>query len=383
MIIKHIFKLDNYYKVTKRYYYFFDGMFKLKNESKMDVLRSLNLPSSTYRLNRKSDYIKNKNHLPLLKYFGISNRMLKQEACEDLLSRAYSVLYYKQEEEYESIKNSLEKCIEKNNYLKPIFLLFKVLFLIITNREIKSILEIIKEDVLFLANFPEEYFDNEFKVINAIILHFSGIYQHGLKSRMLNSNYPYLSWLYYHLYGSNYFYNREYSNALIFYDNALKLYKEDLNIKRQLECQMNIGAMYNYLGEYSIAIQKLEPLVEHSIFQTDNFPLKCYSIMHYVISLMETNQFHSILRIIRNINIKYVNDITSMVGIIASFIEKVKKEELLEALKFKTEQSKDVKIVFEYLYHSTPAPKDFIEDNSYYYMRLIKNKIQICPYLSK
>lgn len=383
MIIKHIFKLENYYKVTKRYYYFFDGMFKNKNESKMDVLKSLNLPSSTYRLNRKYDHIKNKNHLPLLKYFGVSNKLMKQEENEDLLSRAFSVLYYKQEEEYEAIQYSLEKYIQKNTYLKPLFLLFKVLFQIITNREIKSILDIIKEDVLFLANFPEEYFDEEFGIIYSIILYFTGYYQHNIKTKMINSNYPYLSWLYYHLCGSNYFYNKEYSNALIFYDIALKLYIEDLNVKRQVECQMNIGAMYNYLGEYNIAIQKLEPLVEHSIFQTDNFPLKCYSIMHYVIALMESNQYQSILRVIRSINIKYVNDITSMVGIIASFIEKVKKEELLETLKFKIEQSKDVKIIYEYLYFSIPLPKEFIEDNSYYYMKLIKNKIQICPYLSK
>lgn len=378
MIIKHIFKLDNYYKTTKRYYYFFDGMFKLKNESKMDVLKSLNLPSSTYRLNRNSDVIKNKNHLPLLKYFGISSKLYKQEDIEVLLSKAYSVLYYKQEEEYAILQSSIEKCINKNTYMNPIFILFKVLFLIITNREIRNILDLIKEDVIYLTNFPEEYFDDEFKVINAIIMHFSGIYQHGLKSRMLNSNYPYLSWLYYHLCGSTYFYKKEYSNAIIFYDNALSLYKADLNIKRQLECQMNIGAMYNYLGEYSIAIRNLEPLVEHSIFQTDNFPLKCYSIMHYVIALMETHQYNFILRVIRSIDIKYVNDITSMVGIISSFKEKVKKEEVLETLKTKTEQSKDIKIVYEYLYDSVPLPKAFIDDNSYYYMKLIKNKLEIC-----
>ena len=376
MITKHIFKLKEYYQISNKYYYFFDGMFRIKNESKLDSLKSLTLPSSTYRLNRRSKTIKNNHHNILLKYFDVASISDDKIEKEDLLSKAFSVIYYKQEEDYKIIQDSLEQFINENTYLKPIFILFRILFKIMMQKEITNILEILEEDVAYLTYFPEEYFDDELRIIYWIILFFSGKYNKCLKSQIINTKYPYLSWLYYHLCGSKYFYNNDYSKALIFYQSALKLYIKDFNIKRLLECQMNIGAMYNYLGEYSIAINTFESLVEHSIYQTDNFPLKCDSIMHYMISLMEIDDYETVLRVIRSLNEEIVNDITSMVGIVSSFLSAIQPKEILEVLKNKIETSKDVQSIYEFLYLSKSLPKDFKQNQFHYYIQLIINKIK-------
>lgn len=108
MLTKKIFNLSAYFGITNKYYFFFDGMFKIKNESKLEALDSMNIPSSTYRKSRKDNIIKNDNHLILLKYFDISEKLGKLEDYEQVINELFSNIYYKNNQAIEKYSKMLE-----------------------------------------------------------------------------------------------------------------------------------------------------------------------------------------------------------------------------------------------------------------------------------
>lgn len=196
----------------------------------------------------------------------------------------------------------------------------------------------------------------------------------------MDDQYPHLSWLYYHLRGTFNYYSKNYTGAILYYTSAMNFYLRDLNIKRVLECQLNIGAMYNYIHAYKDALNKLSPLVEYALYQTTDIPLRCYSIMHYFIALLQINAYDEIMLALNNWESgpEIINDVSAMVGIIASYKAGVKEKMLKESLKYRIERDIDVKSIFDKLYHKMPLPKSFNDGNIYFYLDLIKEKVEIC-----
>lgn len=380
MLTKKIFNLSAYFGITNKYYYFFDGMFKIKNESKLEALDSMNIPSSTYRKSRKDNIVKNDNHLILLKYFGISERLGKLEDYEQVINELFSNIYYKNNQAIEKYSKMLEGYIEDNNYLKPIFTLFNILVKIVTLKETKKIYDGIKEDIDYLCFFSEDYFEKDFKILYRILLYFAGRSDACLKDYLMDDKYPHLSWLYYHLRGTLNYYSKNYTGAILYYTSAMNFYLRDLNIKRVLDCQLNIGAMYNYIHAYKDALNKLSPLVEYAVYQTTDIPLRCYSIMHYFIALLQIDAYDEIMFALNNWESgpEIINDVSAMVGIIASYKTGVKEKMLRESLKYRIEKDADVKSIFDKLYHKIPLPNSFNEGNIYFYLDLIKAKVEIC-----
>ncbi len=380
MLTKKIFDLSNYFGLTNKYYYFFDGLFKIKNESKLEILENLNIPSSTYRKSRKDNVIKNDNHLILLKYFGISEKLGKLEEYEQVINELFSNIYYKNNQAIEKYSKMLERYIEDNNYLKPIFTLFRILVKIVTLKETKKIFAGIKDDIDYLCYFTENYFEKDFKIIYRILLYFAGRSDACLKDYSIDNKYPHLSWLYHHLRASFNYYSKNYAEAILYYTSAMNFYLRDINIKRVLDCQLNIGAMYNYIHAYKDALNKLSPLVEYAVYQTTDIPLRCYSIMHYFIALLQIDAYDEIMLALNNWESgpEIINDVSAMVGIIASYKTGVKEKMLKESLNYRIEKDVDVKSIFDKLYHKIPLPNSFNEGNIYFYLDLIKTKVEIC-----
>ena len=54
-MLYHYFSLDDYFKKTRNYFTFIDGVFKQTSSKKKEVLDKLNIPDSTYRTNRAKD----------------------------------------------------------------------------------------------------------------------------------------------------------------------------------------------------------------------------------------------------------------------------------------------------------------------------------------
>lgn len=377
MVTKDIFKLTTYYSETNKYYYFFDGMFKIRNLSKLETLDGLNIPSSTYRINRKNSLLKNDNHKAILNFFNVNENLKDMIKCEKTLSELFSCLYFKQsEEKILEYKKQIDIYILDDNYLKPIFMLFRILIKIIMTKDIVNVLDNIKLDVDYISKFPGEYYENDFKVLFNIIMYFAHKSDDYLKDYEIDAKYPYLTWLYYHLRGSFNYYNHNYSEAIIYYKNAIKCYLNDLNVSRILECQINIAAMYNRINGYRETINTLVPLIEYALYETDNHALKCYSIMHYFIALMMVNDYEKIISTLNKLgSIELVNDVSAMVGIVASKILKIKV--LNKILADRIKNNSDVMAIYSRVYYNKVLTKEFIENNKmYYYIDLIKEKIE-------
>lgn len=379
MLTKDIFKLSSYYIASNKYYYFFDGMFKIKNLSKLETLDGLAIPSSTYRTNRKSSILKNDNHKTLLEFFEVNDNLRKINEYENVMSELFSFLYYKHSgtEVLESRK-WIDKFINDENYLKPIFILFRILTNIIMHKEINKILEVISIDIDYLSKFPSEYFIDDFGALYNILMYFAGKSDDCIKDYTIDTKYPYLSWLYHHLRGSLNFYKNNYTEAIIYYKNAISCYLGDLNVPRILECYINIAAMYNRIKSYKEAINILIPVIEYSLYEIKNIAIKRYSLMHYLISLMMVEDYEKIINVISRLKEEdnLVNDISAMVGIIAS--KKIKLKSLNKLIINRIKNENDVKSIYERVYKNKPLPKEMIEDNQFFYMNLIKEKIEIC-----
>ena len=70
-MLYHYFSLDDYFKKTRNYFTFIDGVFKLTSSKKKDVFDKLLIPDSTYRTNRLKEKAQYKwSYLPILEYFG-------------------------------------------------------------------------------------------------------------------------------------------------------------------------------------------------------------------------------------------------------------------------------------------------------------------------
>ncbi len=139
----------------------------------------MNIPSSTYRKSRKDNAIKNDNHLIILKYFGISEKLGKLEEYEQVINELFSNIYYKNNQLIEKYSKILEGYIEENNYLKPIFTLFSILVKIVTLKETKKIYDGIKDDIDYLCFFQ--------KIILRKILKFSIEYYFILQIEVMHA----------------------------------------------------------------------------------------------------------------------------------------------------------------------------------------------------
>lgn len=388
MITKDIFKLDNYYIVTNKYYYFFDGMFKVEKKHKLKELEKLNIPSSTYRVNRMSLEIKNDNHIKLLKEFNVNLRLKDKFECEYVLSELYSCLYYRRKEKVKLLEKKLDKLIEYDNYLKPIFVLFRILTNIINYQDINLVMKIIESDVNYIEKFPIEYFDDEFKNLYWIIMYFVGRNDQCIKEYGFDNKYPHLVWLYHHLRGSYNYSINNYSETIIYYNNAIKCYIDDFNISRAMECQLNVASMYIRIKAYRDAINILMPLIEYSMHYPNPVAFRCYTLMHFLVSLMMIEDYNKIINVMDKIRIEryksdedvieenYINDISAMVGIIAC--KKMKKEVTNKLIKARIESSKEVKEIYNYLYYNESISDEFLNRENVFYEVLIKDKIEIC-----
>ena len=156
------FDLTEYFVQTKKYYYFFDGLFILEKRLKKDILEELNIPDSTYRTNRLKVFTKNKNHIHLLEYFNYKVVEGSQAMYEKCLVKIFNAVYYRETNELIVLKEELEGYILENNYLKPVFILFKLLIAITITSNYQILLQENKKFLDYLNLFPKDYFTSEF-----------------------------------------------------------------------------------------------------------------------------------------------------------------------------------------------------------------------------
>ena len=311
-MLYHYFSLDDYFKKTRNYFTFIDGVFKLTSSKKKDVFEKLLIPDSTYRTNRLKEKAKYKwSYLPILEYFGYKDvNPNDQRKYELLLAKIYHNAYFKNVDTLNKLLIELNIVIDENNYLKPVFVLFRVLINAIINNHYSIQFANTKEDLEYLEHFRKDYLTEELIFLFLILKYYFGKHVNNVEMENYAVNYPKLLWLYYMLKGSyNYLHSKD-DEALSYYELLLDIFWKDFNIERFSVFTSNVAFIYNIRCKYSLSLEKSSKLISYSL-ATDNISENNkYSVKHFIFSSYMLNKFDNIIEIFEVIDdISFLGDI--------------------------------------------------------------------------
>ena len=263
-----LINLDNYFNSTRHYFYFFDSLFKIKNRTKKEILELLNIPDSTYRTNRLMNFVKNDNISILLNFFRYNKPKHSKEAYEDCLNNILNYLYYNNDEELDKEAMRLDGFIRENNYLKPIFILIKILEKIITKKPCNE------EDLNYLAIFNLDYFDGGIKLLRCIVLKYFSLSNNLEMVSLEYFNNPNLKWFCSYVLADFELKNKRSYNAVLFFNQCLLIAKDDFNIDRAFEAIDYIVDIYISCQKYEACILFLEQYINKMRFINNKYTNK-------------------------------------------------------------------------------------------------------------
>lgn len=323
-MLYHYFSLDDYFKKTRNYFTFIDGVFKLTSSKKKDVFDKLLIPDSTYRTNRLKEKAKYKwSYLPILEYFGYKDvNPNDQSKYELLLAKIYHNAYYKDMESLKKLSKELDEAIDENNFLKPVFVLFRIFIAYITVDKFSQQLVVIKEDFEFVSYFRKDYLTEEFLFMYQMFSFYFGKNVSNIELENYAVKHPKLLWLYYLLRGSYNYLRKNDIEALSYYELLVDLLWKDFNIERFSIFTSNLAFIYNYQGKYSLSLEKSSKLVPYAIVTDNASEHNRYSIKHYIFSLYMLNKFDEIIELFEVINdISYLEDMYILMFMVAKKID--------------------------------------------------------------
>ena len=215
-MIFYRYNLKDYYEKTYYNLILFDALFKKEDKNKEVILDELGIVASTYRKARqKEQRIGHEIVNKLNAYFGLNNIDPKKiPVYEALLSRIMTELNFKTENVLDDEKKLLAECINDNNVLKPIFIMFDILMKISNSKlGIAKLVELTKDDYQ-LVNSHEKLYTDELMMVYLMIQCFfesSSKIDFNKIDEMLSKN-PYAKGMIYYLASSRYFIDGDYNN---------------------------------------------------------------------------------------------------------------------------------------------------------------------------
>lgn len=317
----HYFKLDDYFLLTQKYYYFFDGMFNYTKQSKMKVLESLLIPDSTYRTNRLKGYVKNQNHLVLLNHFHYNSLdASKKELYEACLSKIFNTIYYRELGELSLLEKELEKHILDHNLLEPIFILFKILIAITKNANYDILLETIESDLCYVESFPESYFTPKIHFLLMIVRFFCKrtIDENQFKNYALQ--FPEFSWMYHWFKGTFEYVHQHFLESVMHYRVAYQNFLGDMNVLRMMACINNICFLYNAIDQYELSLENSSKIINYTFYQCKNNKWMSYITMHYLYSNYMLNRYFNIVEFFKvySLNKNILTDTSVLIGLLTA-----------------------------------------------------------------
>lgn len=174
--MKKKINLDDYFYSTRYALFYFDIQIKKLEITKEALLKDLDIPYISYRRSKEDDTnVGKKIILKLEKHFSMSPLDIeRQEEYEDILNKVLIRFYYRGDDlkEFEPI---LEKYIEENNFLKPIFQLFALLIRLVSNKYIGRVAENEVTNFQELLSYKKHYYVSPFiELLVMLEVSFSG-----------------------------------------------------------------------------------------------------------------------------------------------------------------------------------------------------------------
>ena len=348
-MLYHYFSLDDYFKKTRNYFTFIDGVFKQTASKKKEVLDKLNIPDSTYRTNRAKDRAKyNWSYLPILEYFGYKNvNPNDQRKYELLLAKIYHNAYFKDVESLNYLSTELDKIIDENNFLKPVFVLFRVLIKYITISKYSEQLNAVTEDIEYIYYFRKDFLTEELSFMYQMFRYYFGKSVSNLELENYAAKNPKLLWLYYLLRGSfNYLHDKD-NEALSYYELLLDIFIKDFNIERFSITSSNVSFIYNNVNKFSLSIERSSKLIYYAIASENARAHSKYAIKHYLFSSYMIDKFDEIIELFEIIkDISFLGDIYIVIFML---INKIKHSIYDRQIKERIKQNQNLQEIDEML----------------------------------
>ena len=341
----YIFSLADYFERTQKYYYFFDGLIAYEKKLKKDVLKTVDIYEVSYRADRLKPKVKNRNRNILLKHFNYNeidmNSQIKYEIC---ISKIYYCTYYVKLDVLKELLEEIDVYIAENNYLKPLFILFKIFGTIPFYNHISQLQSMFLEDINYLKSFIKtNYFTNEFAYLYSIIMLYFNVENNMQKLDEYSNTFRELRWLDYTIRANYYYLQKKDNDSLMYYNAALDEFNKAYNIDRSLRVVSNIAAAYNNLDKYQFSINVTEKVIKYAFSQEVNVWIKSIA-MHYLFSNFMLKRYNEVIEFYNVIvfNEEFLNEVSIIIIILSAF--NLKKLNLVNNLIELHKDSKNVKL---------------------------------------
>ena len=358
----YIFSLEEYFERTPKYYHFFDGLFVYEKKLKKDVLKEIDVYENSYRVERTRPLVNNANKKLILDYFKYNDvdheSRLKYEIC---ISKIYYCSYYFKLDTLKELLLEIDTYIEENNFLKPLFVLFKVFGTIPFYNDIEEVKGIFTEEINYLKSFIRtKYFSEELAYLyKVVLLHFE-VHKNMLELDEYSNMYRELRWFDYTIRANYYYFKEKDFDSLMYYNAALEEFKEAYNVERQLRTINNIASAYNQLGKYQLSINVTEKVIKYAFSQEVSFWIKSIA-MHYLFSNLMLRRYKEVLEFYNVIVLdeKFLNQVSVIIILVSAF--KLDKIDMLSGLIDRNKHHKNVKLFLSVI---ECANKDIVLDLS-------------------
>ncbi len=376
------FDLSEYYTITQKYYFFFDGLFHKEEGIKKEILDKLNIPDSTYRTNRLKKYVKNKNHFILLDYFSYNRLVLNQEYYEECFAKIMYAFYYKDTTAFSILRQEVENFIQQDNYLKPLFILFQMILDIATINNHDRLLEDLKENLEFINLFPEEYFTPKYAYLVLLIKYYCNQRIDDTKLKNYSLEFTELSWLYNFLKGNKEYISHNDYEAIVYYEMSLKDYKENFNISRIVSTINILAFIHNAHDQFELSIEKSSIILQHIFFQKQDKKQENYILTHYLYSLFMLERFYEIKNFfnVQTLTPDALHTDSIIIGILTARRLKMPLYRMNPLLEEVVEQNEDIRIFLNVLEKKVAKyqMKELKCHSTYYFKKIVeKMKLDI------
>lgn len=280
-----------------------------------------------------------------------SLNLKKIEEYEAIINKVYFGVYYQNVVLYSSYSSELDKRIKENNCLKPIFILFKLFYLIERLNDRKRINKEWEGIVLYLNTVPEAYFEKPYQSLYLLIRHYLNF--ESITQFNLHQLAPETLWKYYDIAGQEAYKNNRYTEALLYYQRAENLYLDDSNINRYSTSQNFISELFILTGKYLLAYKTMTPIFRYCFIADADLPHKKQIAQNYLMALFMLGRYEEVLAIKRNYIDDYKMSVTSEIILLFSYKRLKYKKEEVEYIR-----NENTRLVFEMLFMNRVLTKE-------------------------
>lgn len=350
--MKNIFSINLYFSSLKYMVYFYDILIKNNSTTKESLFKELDISYMSYT--RAIEYDSNAGRKiikKLEKYFNINELdYSKENEYEDVVNSIISRFYYRGDnlEEFVPI---LIKYIDENNYLKPIFLLLKLLINLSSNKSPEILLEENIELFHILRDYKKKYFTSPFIEIYKIIeISFNGDvlmdfdYETSYNENMFG--------LIYNAYSTNAYLSKNYNLCLYYAKEARDYFLRDYNFMRVININLTYFLCLNYIGEYQKCLIEARKQLTYLNITKQTYELIYPTEINYYTAYIGLRGFNELISFITNKTDINSNDYIFLLiatkqdsNLFNKYLEKYRKD----AYKFSDIKNNDVNAVLDYL----------------------------------